>query len=185
MHRVSTIVSSQQALSSMPIVAPQRSGVQFCVACVPDDKRHSDPLITLGGNNCGPHGRRRLSTNVLAPHPRDGVCWTAFLGRVCRQYGPRVSCTDNGGFPTGSGLQPTALCSQAPRPCSSSRHAVLNARKGSIASLSKISTTSRKVLFGARYVSMITRTTRSAFAAIGGDELGRASCRERVSVAGL
>src|SRR5262245_64166759 len=47
----------------------------------------------------------------------------------------------------------------APRPRNSSRQALLKVRKGFIASLSNSSTTSRKVLFGARYVSMITRTT--------------------------
>src|SRR5215470_19958391 len=61
----------------------------------------------------------------------------------------------------------------APHPRNSSRHAWLNSRKGSIASLSKISLTSRKVLFGARYVSMMTRTTLSAVSTILGDDRTR------------
>src|SRR5262252_6813563 len=58
-------------------------------------------------------------------------------------------------------------------PRNSSRQAVLKARKGFSASLSKSSTTSRKVLFGARYVSMITRTTLSALSTIRGDDSTR------------
>src|SRR5206468_2437346 len=65
---------SQQALSSMPIVAPQRSGVQSCVTCAPDGMRRSELLITMEGNNCGPQGvRQQLAVyhvyhNFVLPH---------------------------------------------------------------------------------------------------------------------
>src|SRR4029453_11520138 len=72
--------------------------------------------------------------------------------------------------PSWSGAPPLY---EKPRPRNSSRQASLNARKGSIPSLSKKSPTSRKVLFGARYVSMITRTTLSAFSTILGDDSTR------------
>ena len=44
-----------------------------------------------------------------------------------------------------------------------SPHALLNSRKRSISSLSRSFGKSRNVLFGARYISMISRTTLSAF----------------------
>jgi hypothetical protein len=56
------------------------------------------------------------------------------------------------------------------RACNSARHISLKARSGSIASLSISSRNSGNVLFGAKYVLTIARTTASAFSTTQTDE---------------
>ena len=64
---------------------------------------------------------------------------------------------------------------QCDAPCArnSSRHALLKSRSGFIVSLSMTSGRSRNVLFGARYASMMVRTTRSALATTAVEEKTR------------
>src|SRR4030095_4990335 len=74
--------------------------------------------------------------------------------------------------------QAISLCAAAcPQRCyedlksrNSAPHAMLNSRKKSISALSRSFGTSRNVLLGARYVSMISRTTLSAFSVTFGAE---------------